>query len=172
MFKNRVVWLIALASGLFLSGSGYAAVDDCPLLNLTLTCGNVDSGSAGVDVVNSSSVITAACPDLSCTSNGIATEQCAPNGGNALQGGVGGTSGNFGFECVGIQIPIPGSISCSGVTLTFACVFAGTPGSPNCHGTSVSALANQYGGLDAAATALGYSNVQALQDAVTTYCGS
>jgi hypothetical protein len=31
---------------------------------------------------------------------------------------------------------------------------AGTPGKPNCHGKTVSALAQQYGGLDAAAAAL------------------
>jgi hypothetical protein len=36
----------------------------------------------------------------------------------------------------------------------------------NCHGQSVSALAQQYGGLNAAAAALGYSNVQALQEAI------
>ena len=49
--------------------------------------------------------------------------------------------------------------------------FAGTPGSPNCHGESVSALAKQYGGLAAAAKALGYPSVDALQDAIRAYCG-
>ena len=48
--------------------------------------------------------------------------------------------------------------------------FAGMPGKPNCHGQSVSALAKQYGGLDAAAAALGYSSVQVLQNAVAVYC--
>src|SRR5215470_11885649 len=38
--------------------------------------------------------------------------------------------------------------------------FAGTPGSPNCQGKSVSALATKFGGLDAAAAALRFSNVQ------------
>ena len=42
---------------------------------------------------------------------------------------------------------------------------AGTPGRANCHGKSVSALAHQFGGLDAAASALGFSSVEALQDA-------
>jgi hypothetical protein len=50
-------------------------------------------------------------------------------------------------------------------------VFAGTPGKANCHGQSVSALARQYGGLNAAATALGYSDVSALQTAILTFCG-
>jgi uncharacterized repeat protein (TIGR03803 family) len=48
--------------------------------------------------------------------------------------------------------------------------FAGTPGTPNCHGQSVSALDRQYGGLNAAAAALGFSSVQVLQNAVTGYC--
>jgi len=47
-------------------------------------------------------------------------------------------------------------------------VFAGTPGSPNCHGTSVSALES----LAAAATDLGFASVSALQNAITGYCGS
>ena len=41
--------------------------------------------------------------------------------------------------------------------------FAGVPGSNNCHAKSVSALATKFGGFPAAAAALGFSNVQALQ---------
>jgi YVTN family beta-propeller protein len=48
--------------------------------------------------------------------------------------------------------------------------FAGVVGSENCHGTSVSALATKFGGLDAAAAALGFSNVQGLQDAIRAFC--
>jgi hypothetical protein len=48
--------------------------------------------------------------------------------------------------------------------------FAGKPGKPNCHGQSVSALSNQYGSLTAAASALGFPNVQALQDAIRAFC--
>jgi YVTN family beta-propeller protein len=48
--------------------------------------------------------------------------------------------------------------------------FAGVVGSKNCHGTSVSALATKFGGLDAAAAALGFSNVQGLQDAIRAFC--
>jgi uncharacterized repeat protein (TIGR03803 family) len=47
--------------------------------------------------------------------------------------------------------------------------FAGTQGKPNCGGQSVSALAQQYGGLAAAATAFG-TNVQALQNDIAAYC--
>jgi len=49
-------------------------------------------------------------------------------------------------------------------------VFAGTPGKANCHGKSVSALARQFGGLNAAAAALGFPSVQALQDAIMAFC--
>jgi len=47
---------------------------------------------------------------------------------------------------------------------------AGTPGRANCHGKSVSALAHQFGSLHAAAAALGFSSVGALQDAFKTFC--
>jgi YVTN family beta-propeller protein len=49
--------------------------------------------------------------------------------------------------------------------------FAGVPGSNNCHGTSVSALAIKFGGLDAAAAALGFSTVPGLQEAIRAFCG-
>jgi len=49
-------------------------------------------------------------------------------------------------------------------------LFAGTPGKANCHGQSVSALARQYGGLNSAAATLGFANVQALQNAILTFC--
>jgi uncharacterized repeat protein (TIGR03803 family) len=49
-------------------------------------------------------------------------------------------------------------------------IFAGTPGKPNCFGRSVSALARQYGGLNAAAAALGYPGVRALQEAIMEFC--
>jgi hypothetical protein len=48
--------------------------------------------------------------------------------------------------------------------------FAGTPGSPSCHGQSVAALARQSGGLNAAATGLGFPSVRALQTAINAFC--
>ena len=52
-------------------------------------------------------------------------------------------------------------------------LFAGTPLSPTCHSKSVSALSQQYGNnLGAAATALGFTTVSALQNAITGYCSS
>jgi hypothetical protein len=47
---------------------------------------------------------------------------------------------------------------------------AGTPGQPNCHGKTISALAHQFGGIDAAASGLGFSSVAALQNAIRTFC--
>lgn len=47
---------------------------------------------------------------------------------------------------------------------------AGVPGKPNCHGKTISALAHQFGDIDAAAAALGFSSVQELQDAFAAYC--
>jgi photosystem II stability/assembly factor-like uncharacterized protein len=49
-------------------------------------------------------------------------------------------------------------------------VFAGTPGTPNCHGESVSALVHEFGGLKAAASALRFPSVQAVQDAIRAFC--
>jgi hypothetical protein len=50
-------------------------------------------------------------------------------------------------------------------------LFAGTPGKANCVGQSVSALATQYGGLNAAAASLDFATVAALQNAIMGYCG-
>jgi uncharacterized repeat protein (TIGR03803 family) len=51
-------------------------------------------------------------------------------------------------------------------------VFAGTPGSANCVGASTSSLAQTYGGIAHAASALGYNSVSALKSAITTYCSN
>ena len=59
-----------------------------------------------------------------------------------------------------------------GFIATPAPTFAGTPGYSNCHDKSVSALAQQFGGLNAAAAALGYPSAQTLQAAIRTFCGS
>jgi hypothetical protein len=50
--------------------------------------------------------------------------------------------------------------------------FAGTPGAIDCHGQSVSALTKQYQSIKAAAGALNYPSVQALQDDITLFCGN
>lgn len=49
--------------------------------------------------------------------------------------------------------------------------FAGTPIAKTCHGQSTAALANRYTDLGTAAAALGYPSVNALQTAITIFCG-
>ena len=48
--------------------------------------------------------------------------------------------------------------------------FSGTPGQANCHGKSASGLAGEFEGFDAAASALGFPSVKALQAAVNAFC--
>jgi YVTN family beta-propeller protein len=73
-------------------------------------------------------------------------------------------------NAVTASIPVGNDPVAFGVFIGPAPRFAGTPGQPNCHGQSVSALAQQYGGLPSAAAALGYSSVQVLQNAIAEYC--
>jgi CSLREA domain-containing protein len=48
--------------------------------------------------------------------------------------------------------------------------FAGGPGQAQCFEQSVGTLTRQFGSLDAAASALGYSSVRALQNAIGAFC--
>jgi hypothetical protein len=50
--------------------------------------------------------------------------------------------------------------------------FAGTPGALDCHSQSVPGLTKQYQSIKAAAGALSYPSVQALQDDITLFCGN
>jgi hypothetical protein len=47
---------------------------------------------------------------------------------------------------------------------------AGTPGLPNCHGKTVSAMAHEFGGIKQAASSLGFFRVQALQNSIRVFC--
>ena len=47
---------------------------------------------------------------------------------------------------------------------------AGTPGVANCHGKTIAALAHEFGSTYSAASSLGFSSVQALQDGFTLFC--
>jgi uncharacterized repeat protein (TIGR03803 family) len=79
-------------------------------------------------------------------------------------GNLFGTTGGGGAHGLGTVFEITGS------GFVPPAQFAGTPGKPNCYGQSVSALAREYGGLNAAAAALGYPSVRALQEAIMGYC--
>jgi uncharacterized repeat protein (TIGR03803 family) len=62
-----------------------------------------------------------------------------------------------------------GGANDAGTVFEFA-VFAGSPGSADCVGKSISALARTYGGIAKAAAALRFAGVAALHDAVAAYC--
>ena len=47
---------------------------------------------------------------------------------------------------------------------------AGTPGQPDCHDVTISGLAEQFGSVPAAASALGFSSVKALQNSFRAFC--
>ena len=103
-------------------------------------------------------------------------------GGGGYSGGSGGSGGLAGagpgggggsFDAGTDQVLVADMQTGNGEVVITAVppVFAGTPGKANCHGQSVSALAKQYGGLNAAATALGFDSVDALQNAIVAFCG-
>jgi YVTN family beta-propeller protein len=73
---------------------------------------------------------------------------------------------------IGLPIPVGLSPTAFGIFIqpAPAFAFAGTPGHSNCHGQSVAALAKEFGGIDAAAAALGFPSVQALQNTIRAFC--
>jgi hypothetical protein len=75
----------------------------------------------------------------------------------------------IGTDIINNTIPPPQfnmTFSLTGTTISAP----GTPGQANCHGQTIAGLAEQFGSIDAAASALGFSSVQALQDSFTTFC--
>jgi YVTN family beta-propeller protein len=77
---------------------------------------------------------------------------------------------NAATNSVTTTIPVGAEPAAFGIFIQPAPRFAGTPGMSNCYGQSVSALARQFRGLNAAAAALAYPSVQALQKAITAFC--
>jgi hypothetical protein len=67
-------------------------------------------------------------------------------------------------------IPVGNNPVAFGVFMQPERTFAGTPGHSNCYGKSVSALVRQYHGLHAAASALGFSSIRALETAILAFC--
>jgi hypothetical protein len=69
---------------------------------------------------------------------------------------IGGTTPpqfNMSFSLTGETVPV-----------------TGTPAQPNCHGQTIAALANQFGSIDAATSALGFSSASALHDGFELFC--
>jgi hypothetical protein len=87
------------------------------------------------------------------------------NVGNSRQG----ESVSFSGDGHTVIVGGPGDNNNAGAAWVYA-KFAGTPGKPNCLGQSVSALAQQYGGLISAVAALGYSDVSALENTIMAFC--
>ena len=71
----------------------------------------------------------------------------------------------------GLQFNNTSGASDSGIVAVSVTGFAGTPVAKTCHGQSTAALANRYTDLGTAAAALGYPSVNALQTAITIFCG-
>jgi YVTN family beta-propeller protein len=67
-------------------------------------------------------------------------------------------------------IPVGEQPTAFGIYIQSTPRFAGMPGNANCFGQSVSGLARQFGGLNAAAATLGYSDVSVLQNDIATFC--
>lgn len=91
----------------------------------------------------------------------------------AVNGATDGPGGAF-FGWIGSATSM--QITCSGDCRGFVigdlaiAGFAGTPGASNCHGQAVAALARRYGTIDAAASALGFPSVTALQTTIKAFC--
>jgi hypothetical protein len=64
------------------------------------------------------------------------------------------------------QGPFNAAFSLAGDTIPRA----GTPGKPNCHGHSISAMARQFGAIGHAALSLGYFSVDALERGGSVFC--
>ncbi len=74
----------------------------------------------------------------------------------------------IGTDIIGGETPTTFNMA---FTLTGATLSgAGTPGQANCHGKSMSALAEQFGSVDSAASSLGFSSVQSLQNTFGGFC--
>jgi hypothetical protein len=73
--------------------------------------------------------------------------------GTDIIGGATPPTFNMSFSLTGETVPV-----------------TGTPGQPNCHGQTISALANQFGSIDSATSALGFSSASALQDGFELFC--
>ena len=78
---------------------------------------------------------------------------------------------NAASDTVTATIPVGNFPIAFGMFIQPRPTFAGTPRSANCYGQSVATLATQFGGLIRAASALAFSSIRAMQDAIMAYCG-
>jgi uncharacterized repeat protein (TIGR03803 family) len=90
------------------------------------------------------------------TTGGLIADNTGALYGTTLEGGGDSSDGTV-FEITGSGFVPP-------------VVFAGTQGTADCIGLSVSTLAHTYGGIAHAAASLAYASVRDLQNAITSYC--
>jgi YVTN family beta-propeller protein len=135
---------------------------------------NIGSGSVSV-IATASNTVTATINDPVGAPAGVAvtpdgSKVYVANDDGSLTVSVIATATN---TLIGSPIPVGGSPTAFGIFIQAqsALRFAGTPGRSNCYGQSVSALARQYHGLNAAAAALEFTSVGALQNAILAFCG-
>ncbi len=137
-----------------LSGDGNIAIVGGPLDNTNAGAAWVFRRSAGVWSQQGTKL--------------VGTGAVAPFGNGAEQGWSASLSGDGNTVIVGGLI----DNNLAGAAWVYAKpAFAGTPGRENCFGQSVTALQGQFGGLNAAAAALGFPSVRALQNAILAFCG-
>jgi uncharacterized repeat protein (TIGR03803 family) len=93
------------------------------------------------------------------------------DGANPVAGLIADAAGNlYGTTAAGGGSACP-DFGCGTVfKQTVSATFNGVPGMANCTGQSISFLATQFGGIAHAATALGFTSVTDLQNALAAYC--
>jgi YVTN family beta-propeller protein len=75
-----------------------------------------------------------------------------------------------GTSLTGLEHPVSFGVFIGPSQQRFTLAFAGTPGFSNCIGQSIAALDRQFGGLNAAAAALGFDDIRSLENAVLAFC--
>ena len=147
-----------------MTDSGYNISDDA-------TCGFAKTGSAnngdGVDPLlaivgladNGGPTQTIALQDGSPAIDAIPLAECTDQSSNPI------TTDQRGF-----RRPDFGEVFCDIGAFESQETFAGKPRANHCRGVSVSALTKQYGSVAAAASALGFPSVRALQNAIRAFC--
>jgi YVTN family beta-propeller protein len=129
-----------------------------------------NANEATVSVINTATNTVSATIPVGTAPFGVAV---SPNGGTVyVANEVSNTVSviNTATNTVIATIPVGSDPKGFGIFIQGAPSFAGTPGQPDCVGQSHAALNRQYGTIDAAAQALRYSSVQALQGAIGAYC--
>lgn len=97
----------------------------------------------------------------------------ASGGGDVLGGLIADSSGNlYGTTAEGGSSSDGTVFEITGSGFMPPTQFAGTPGTSDCKGATISALAHTYGGIAHAAKSLGYSSVADLQNTVAAYCSN